>query len=550
MKMPEDLHRLRPITDLVTDLCIIGAGPAGLAIARAFAGTSVQVLLVESGRTTEDRRIDALGEIESDNATRELDPTRVRNRIFGGSTHTWKGRCTAFSDIDFAKRDWVPHSGWPFGASEVGPFLHRAAEFMALGPHTYDERLFARIGARPPEPEVDRRALEVRFWQFCTTRELALVSKPRRFGPEFLKTPPDNVRILVNATATQLCTDPDGSRLLGVEVCSIEGTKATVRSRATVLCAGGIENARLLLASNRVQSHGVGNAHGNVGRYLMDHLRIEVGDFALEHAEVLQDRFDFYTVRTEHGPRSYIQGFALSPALQRAEKLLHCAAWVEQSRARDDPWSVARSLLRHGNHARRESLGVVLRQARFIGSGLVRSVSTRRGIRHKADRITLMCMCEQIPDPDSRLVLSSRTDALGMPLTRVHWKVCERELETLARTGEIVAEAFERASLPLVRLFDWVRQRRFDQAAIIDVAHPTGTTRMSTQPHDGVVDENCRVHGVEGLYIAGSSVFPTTGHANPTLMLTALAFRLADHLRASLFAGVPGGIPTGSADLD
>lgn len=541
MNQPEDLQSLPAGSEITTDLCIIGSGPAGLSIARAFANTGVKVLVLESGRSIEDATIDGLGAIENHGYPRELDQTRVRNRIFGGSTQTWKGRCTSFSAADFAVRDWVPNSGWPIGASDVEKYLDQAADYLELGPNVYDERLFGVLGVRPP-PDLDRRTLDTFFWQFSKNLEFPYGRAPYaplQVGQQFLRAPPENVRVLVNATVTHLNTNQDGARLLSLEVSSIEGKRVTVVPRATVLCAGGIENARLLLASNRTQAGGVGNTHDNVGRYLMDHLRVEVGEFAPSDADVVQDRFESYRVKGKAGNRAYLPGVAVSTAVQREEKLLHSAAWVERmGAAADDPWPAARALLRRKNDQRLRDLRVVLGQSRFVIRGLYRSVVGKRGFRHKGGRLLLMCMCEQIPDRESRMVLASQRDALGVPLSSVHWKVNDRELETLVRTAELTASAFQRAGLPAVQLFDWVRRREFSGSPVIDIAHPTGTTRMSSDPRIGVVNPDCKVHGVDGLYIAGSSVFPTAGHANPTLMLVAMALRLADHLKSTLFAGM------------
>ncbi|MET0790899.1 MAG: GMC oxidoreductase [Polyangiaceae bacterium] len=543
MTQPEDLRVLATGSEISTDLCIVGSGPAGLAIARAFAEIGLRVLVLESGTLVEDARMDALGAIESDGYRRELDQTRVRNRIFGGSTQTWKGRCTAFSRTDFAIRDWVPNSGWPIGPADVAKYLDAAAAFLAIGPNVYDEKLFDLLGLPPPIPELDKRVLDTFFWQFSKNLEFPYGRAPYgplQVGQAFLAAPPNNVRVLVNATVTHLDTSSDGTRLTGVEVTSIEGTRVRVVARATVLCGGGIENARMLLASNRNHPSGVGNVHDNVGRYLMDHLRVEVGDFAEADADAVQDRFEFYRVKSAAGNRAYLPGFALSEAVQRDERLLHCAAWVEQNgAAANDPWPAARGLLRKKNSRRLADLRTVIGQPRFIGRGLFRSVVGRRGFRHKGGRLSLICMCEQIPDRESRVTLSPELDALGVPKSLLHWKVNGRELETLVRTAEITARAFADAQLPPVRLFDWVKDRQFTGSPVIDVAHPTGTTRMAADARDGVVDLNCKVHGVEGLYIAGSSVFPTAGHANPTLMLVALAMRLAEHLKTTVFADAP-----------
>jgi nucleoside-diphosphate-sugar epimerase/choline dehydrogenase-like flavoprotein len=505
-----------------------------LAIARTLARSGVSILVLESGRLTTDPAIDALGEIESDGEKREMNQTKVRNRIFGGSTETWKGRCTAFEDADFVERDWVPNSGWPIAKAEIDRYLDPAAAVLGLGPNVYDDRLFALAGLRAPKP-LDPSMLEGHFWQFAKNLEFPYGRPPFRpyhAGHEFLRAPPENVRVLVNATVSHVTTNPEGTKVESLEVSSLAGTRITVRPRVTVLCAGGIENARLLLASNRVQAAGVGNAHDNVGRYLMDHLRVEVGEFAAADARAIEDRFQVYRIKGPVGQRVYLPGFVLSRELQRAEKLLHCAAWVEKmGGSEESPFRAARSLMRRHNEQRWRDFKRVAGQPRYVLRGLYRSVFGHRGFPHPGGKYVLITMVEQIPQRDSRITLATRRDALGIPLSKVHWKIDPRELETMVRTAEVVAASFERAGLPAVWLFEWVRRRTWAHAPVIDIAHPTGTTRMSKRPEDGVVDTNCKVHGVDGLYIAGSSVFPTAGHANPTLTIVALALRLADHLK-------------------
>jgi choline dehydrogenase-like flavoprotein/nucleoside-diphosphate-sugar epimerase len=533
----EDLDSLGTGSELNVDLCVVGGGPAGLTIARVLAQSGVRVLVLESGRLTADPAIDALGEIESDGAKREMDQTKVRNRIFGGSTATWKGRCTAFEDTDFVERGWIPNSGWPIAKAEIDRFLDPAAAILGLGPNVYDDRLFGLAGLRAPKP-LNPKLLDGHFWQFAKNLEFPYGRppfEPYHAGQEFLRAPPENVRVLVNATVCYVMTNSEGTRVESLEVSSLTGTRVTVRPRVTVLCAGGVENARLLLASNRVQAGGVGNLHDNVGRYLMDHLRVEAGEFAAVDSRAIEERFQLYRIKGSAGERVYLPGFVLGRELQRAENLLHCAAWVEQMGVSEEsPWHAARSLVRRHNEQRWRDFKRVVRQPRFMLRGLYRSIVGRRAFHHPGGKYVLITMVEQIPQRDSRITLAARRDALGMPLSKVHWKIDPRELATLARTAEVVARAFEQAGLPAVQLFEWVRGRNWDQAPVIDVAHPTGTTRMSKRPEDGVVDTNCKVHGVDGLYIAGSSVFPTAGHANPTLTILALALRLAEHLKTLL----------------
>jgi choline dehydrogenase-like flavoprotein len=157
-----------------------------------------------------------------------------------------------------------------------------------------------------------------------------------------------------------------------------------------------------------------------------------------------------------------------------------------------------------------------------------------KGVPHKLERMGIHATTEQQPDPESRITLSTRKDALGQPIARVSWKISDAERHSLMRIGQLLLEELPKAGLPTPVLADWIVEGRPSGAQLVDIAHVMGTTRMSEDPRTGVVDPQCRVHGVRGLYIAGGSVFPTGSHVNPTLMILSLALRTADQLKKDL----------------
>jgi choline dehydrogenase-like flavoprotein len=166
-----------------------------------------------------------------------------------------------------------------------------------------------------------------------------------------------------------------------------------------------------------------------------------------------------------------------------------------------------------------------------------------RGVPHKLLGVTIEGICEQRPDPDNRVLLSEIPDALGVPHPRVRWHVDPVSLRSMAQLGKLMAAEFARVGLPKPHLEDWVMDDDSAPPAVIDMAHTLGTTRMCNDPRKGVVDPNCRVHGVDGLYVAGGSVFATSGHANPTLMILGLAVRMADHIKQVMASQASGGMP-------
>jgi choline dehydrogenase-like flavoprotein len=532
-----DLRTLPDETLIEADLCIVGSGPAGLSIAKEFANTSIQVLVLESGGLTEEMDTQSLYEIESVGVPRVMQQDIIRSRIFGGTSHVWTGRCAPFDPIDFESRSGVPYSGWPLDRQTLDPYLERAGVNLGLGPHCYDDRLWQHFQVQRPTPLLDTNLIQPTFWQFSKSRHDA--GESMRFGRHFMPDAP-NIQVLLHANVTHINTNQAGTQVESLEVRTLEHKRACVKARAIVLCCGGIENARLLLASNRVWPNGVGNHQDTVGRFLMDHPGCVLGRFDPQQAAPVQDRFGHYWLDHAAGRHVYLQGWALSPEIQTREGLLNCAAFIEQYPAEDDPWNAMRRL-RLATQQRRLSTAhladgwAIASQPHRLAAGLYRRMKHRPPLI-KAKAIDLYCLVEQSPDPESRVTLSDRKDALGMPLSKLDWRISEQERQTVRRLGQLICQELQRLGLPQPVLADWLDAQENWRSQFVDRAHPTGTTRMSVNPKEGVVDSNCQVHGVAGLFIAGSSVFPTTGHANPTLMLVALSIRLADWLKIHQFS--------------
>lgn len=561
------------------DLVIVGGGPAGLTIAREFFGVGVKVLVLESGLLDETADHAALAEVDSNGEpstdqqktqrqnfhgagtqfwTPESQPYGVRCRALGGSTHAWAGKSAAFDPIDFEARSWVPYSGWPIRRGDLDPYLDRAAQVLNLGPNVYDDGLWNLIAAAPPIPRLDADQLKSFFWQFARSRQDPL--DIMRFGRDFVTNKADNIRVLLNATVTRIELSSDGMSVEGLRIATIDNVASRVRTRTAVIAASGIENARLLLASNQQHANGIGNGHDVVGRFLMDHVSAEVGRFGPDAVAQISRRFGFYGLRHTGGTHMYMHGLAASPIAQERYQLLNSAVYFMQLRSPDDPWDALKRLVKRQSDRPLLDLRAVVAGtgllARGIGAKLLndRAMPTvlkefivatairynpnlvaeefqSRGIPHKLTGVRIDAIAEQRPDPNSRITLSSRTDRLGVPIASINWRINNDDKRTIVRLAHMTRDGFLAAGLPPPILEPWVANNRPNDAVIIDMAHTVGTTRMSSDPHTGVVDATCKVHDLSGLYIAGASVFPTSGHANPTLMIVALAIRLADAIK-------------------
>ncbi len=533
-----DLEEIEDAGSIETDLCIAGSGPAGASIAKEFAGSKVQVLIIEGGGIEQTLSDQALYDVENAGVTRTTPQDRVRNRVIGGSSHTWSGRCASFDEIDFESRAWIPHSGWPITLTDIHPFLDRSRKYLGIGPNIYDDRLWKELGISPLRLPINPAVLKTQFWQYSRDERNSL--EPTRFSRMIADINAPNVRLLMHANITHINTREDGARVESLEVRTLHGRRTEVKANAVVVACGGLENARLLLASNKIVRNGVGNSHDLVGRFLMDHPGCTLGWFDPHRSAPIQSRFGHYLLDHEAGRNVYAFGLMLSPELQRKEQLLNCASFLTQGSSTDDSWSALRRLLKAGAERRRFSrakdVSIVIGNLPGLLNNAYRRVARRQGPIVKTDEISLYCLVEQTPDPASRVTLAQQTDTLGMPLLRIDWRIGELERRSVMRLNKLIGLELRRAGLPKYfsnnHLFEDINWR----SQFIDRAHPSGTTRMSDSSKQGVVDRNCKVHGVGGLYIAGSSVFPTAGHANPTLMIVALAIRLADWLKRHEFA--------------
>jgi len=516
------------------DVCIVGTGPAGLAIAQELRGAYARVLMIESGDARASAEHAALDRVESVGAPRLEDQSRVRARVFGGTSTVWNGRCVPLSPLDFAERSWVPLSGWPVSHAELQPYFERAARYLGLWPVRYDSALEASLPAKlPPLPDELAGDLMRCTWQYSVDE--ANASVPTLSSRAFMDSPPENVEVLLSATATHIEVDGN-AQLQWLEVRSLNGRVARVHCKLLVVCAGGIETPRLLLHSRSTMSTGLGNQHDMLGRCFMDHPRCTLGHFALADGPRIRPPFMLQRVDAGGRPRYFARGLALTPDCQRREQLLNCAAWLDARVAPDDPWHALKRLARRASAEPLADVFSIARQPWLTAQELYRRFVERHPVLFKTDALTLLCDVEQAPNLDSRIGLSEHLDALGVPMARIDWRFGEAERRTLQRFAGLAQRAFERMGLPQLQLTDSARTGQFQPGDFVDVAHPAGGTRMASDPRRGVVDEQCQVHGVSGLFVVGTSVFPTNGHANPTLTLLALSLRLADHLKQRYLA--------------
>ena len=561
-----DARRLASGERIETDVCIVGAGAAGITVAREFVNTPVRVAVLESGGLTFDAETQSL--YEGQLAGVPYFPlTTARVRFFGGTTNHWAGFCHPFDEQDFEPRAWVPYSGWPIRKAELEPYYERASRIVHLESTEFGIEYWGERTTVAPLPLNGR----------VVTRPAQIVPKSlRNFGATYRDElgGARNVVTYLHANATEIETDESGASVSRIRVATLEGHEFSVSARSFVLAVGGIENPRLLLASTRRHTRGLGNEHDVVGRFFLEHPRFRAATVVPADPEL---RVGFYVPHRARATE--IQGYlALSDELKRAEELVDVQIRIEpdyrDSFARalesDDVDSLealeaaARGrepLDDFGRHVSRIASDVMTwRRFAVPGSPLpvpypeVVSTLARSG---RVDRVSLLpallgdiagfgyakisgsapldslgltTRMESAPNPDSRVTLVRERDALGMRRVQLDWRLSEIDKRSAVRAVEIVGAELGRTGLGRLRLDVSERERGWPDD-LTGGWHHMGTTRMSHDPKRGVVDRNCRVHGISNLFVAGSSVFPTAGSGTPTLTLVALALRLADHLK-------------------
>jgi choline dehydrogenase-like flavoprotein len=510
------------------DLCIIGAGAAGIAMAISLIGSNHRVCVLESGGLSFEPDTQDLyaGEEVGVRWGTTLDTSRIRG--FGGTTAIWGGGCVPLDDMDFRERPWVPHSGWPISRSDLDPWYERARPIF----HIEDRPLV-------PDGTAAEAALSFHFDPSKIVHKNGPESPQPRLGEVFRADleRAANIRVLLHANLVELATNQSASVVSEARIRTLEGKAGRIRARYFVLACGGIENARLLLLSNATAPNGLGNGNDLVGRFFMDHPGGRLGLIMSDAPNRLADPYN-RQMKAPGVPRPGEP--CLSRMVQEKERLLNARLRpqdYENAQTIPDGVLAVRQFEAglHGGNFPGGLASVVWRMATDLGDVVPGVYRRFRGLPVVADhRIVLEGYFEQAPNPDSRIELVESVDALGQRRARLDWRLTELDLRTYRVASEIFAAELARLGLGRVQLDPWSLPDATTPPPLEGVHHHLGTTRMSNDPRTGVVDADCKVHGIENLYIAGGSVFPTGGWALPTLTIVALALRLSDHLDARL----------------
>jgi choline dehydrogenase-like flavoprotein len=470
------------------------------------AGTQWRVALVESGTFDLEDATQALYEGESAAVDYPLAESRLR--YFGGTTNHWGGWCRPLMPIDFEGRPALGIPAWPVGRGELDPYYRRAADACQLNSADFDDAAIWQARTGKPALELPGGDIVTRFF---------LYSPPTRFGEIYRDEVGNaaNVTTYLSSNVLEIVPNAEAGRIERLAVATLAGNRFEIRPRICILATGGIENARLLLTSDSVQNGGLANGRDLVGRYFMEHVTPPGQVAAIASADETVIPF-YYTHTPSVGDVSMRAVFMPSDDYLRRENRLGASLSIYEAHAPGDKSKGGDPKLEPGILEMLRSMGAAIGPA----GGMIYGVA---------------CATEPQPSADNRVTLTAARDALGMRKARLSWRPTKAERESLYQNLVVLARNFgagESAVQVAIRdLADW------QDAEIGWGNHHMGTTRMAADPTQGVVDRDCKAHGIANLYIAGSSVFPSCGPVNPTLTIVALTMRLADHLKAK---GVQG----------
>jgi len=532
-----------PDRDKTWDVCVVGTGPVGMSLAMELERLGREVLVLESGPFDVDSTTAPERRAEIADARRHAPMEIAVCRALGGTSWTWGGRCVAYDDVDFMRRNFVPESDWPLGHDEIRPWYRTACEYLLCGDDTFQKPLGQEVTAGLADDFVERWATESR---------VILIHRERLQKSE-------RIKVCLNSTVVDLDLGQDGQAVQSLTVAT-PGGNVGIKAHQIILATGGVETTRLLLSVQRHWPRHFAGTGGPLGRYYMGHISGKIASIVLDDPARIGD-YDFIL---DNNGAYFRRRFMLTADAQVENKVLNTAFWPDNPPFYDPAHRsgvlsavflalaippVGRRLLSEGIRLAHTGpkpypLGAHLfnaivgaPRAAFDMYAIIRDRFIRKPkkpgflVHNKGGKYALHYHAEQIPNPDSRITLSDNLDRYGVPRASIDLRFVEQDVQSVIDSHRLLDAALRANKIG--RLEFWYPEERLSERVMEQAAdgyHQVGTTRMGTDPAQSVVDPNLKVHGVDNLFIASSSVFPTTGQANSTLLAVALAMRLAGHL--------------------
>ncbi len=540
-----DADKVLPNSELSCDICIVGAGAAGITLAMELNKSELDIILIEAGKADSSGKSLKLYQGEVIDGQRHLPADQARYRQLGGTTSMWGGRCIPYDTLDFETRSYVANSGWPLTRHELDPFYKRAHVYCQCGDYNYNVRESLPDGMTSMISGFEDGQI--------VSSTIERWSPPTHFGKTYkqhLKLA-KNIRVYLKAVVTDIECEDSEKTVSGLTIKTLAGHDHRVKAKHFVLTGGGLEVTRLLLSSNKIHKNGIGNHSGWLGKCYMPHIHGSIANVSFKLNQHIifgyeQDAQGIYCRRR----------LCLSEAAQKQLKVLNMYFLLDRPLIGDP---------KHGNALL--SLAFIAKQLRRkgvkqdIGSGkygmywahiknvisgsaglayVLPQFSRKRFLQKRripsliqkpnSNNFSLYFQAEQAPSVESQVLLTDKKDIYGNPQLKIDFKISELDVDSVYESHKLIQKELARQSCGTLT-FNSDNPKEDIRNCSAVMGHHIGTTRMAVDKSKGVVDENCLVHNLNNLYVASSSVFPTSSQANPVLTIVALAIRLADHLK-------------------
>lgn len=505
----------QPATNASCDVCVIGAGAAGLYLASRLSRDGLNVIILEAGGAS--CRAGASVGIEPEFSASQY-PGAIEGRAFGwgGSTSRWGGLLVPHSDLDLRDEATPETLAWEHIVKVVRERSNAVFSTLALGGSpdflSLPAKALGEIAQLLRDSGLETVAAEfLPFWR----RNFTYLASART-GRSFT--------VYLNAVASRWLAK-SSTRGLGavsaVEASSSGGRSLRVSAKSFVIAAGAIESARILLEIDQATGERMFSRSARIGHYLSDHLSCAIAEVHSEDRNQAARLFGPIFTRGRMRSFRFIESSS-GPLVPR--HFAHCTFELHNAGFRLVKGILlgmqSRSLpdLRFLNVIAGVSELSSLVYYRFIKSSLFIPAHTP---------VKLQLDIEQTPDTTNRVHLGERTDRWGRPVAVVHWRVNEIDYKNIRMLSQGLLMKWPGHSLGFPRLLPIVMGDT--QPKPHDAYHPVGTCRMGSDK-EAVVDLGLRVRGTQNLYLLSTGLLPSAGTANPTFSMLCLGDMLADQL--------------------